>query len=350
VNEDRGARYHRLRRQSGLGATIAGALWIATLAFTGWGGGLPLAALVAVIAGGWEVVSFPFTLYRGFFLERKYGLTAESFAIWFRDHLKALAIGLAISGAAAFAVLESMRLAGNAWWAAAAVLFAAAGALLSQLAPILLMPLFYRFRPLNRDVLRERLLVLSRRAGVPVLGVFEWGLGEKSTRANAALAGAGRTRRILLSDTLLHDYSEDEIEVILAHEMAHHVHHDLWTALGLETIVVTVALLAGHAAITTAGYRPGDPASLPLLVLAAGAESLALTPVGLAWSRHNERRADRFALELTGRHDAFVSAMRRLAAQNLAEPNPSPVVRWFFHTHPPIDERIAAARTGRLVT
>lgn len=311
---------------------------------SGWGRDLPLGIFVAVIAVGWELVAFPFTAYRSFFLERKYGLTAESFAAWLRDHLKALAIGLAMSEVAAFAVFESMRLAGGAWWAMAAVLFAAAGALLSQLAPVVLMPLFYRFRPLDREALGQRLLVLSERAGVRVLGVFEWGLGEKSTRANAALAGAGRTRRILLSDTLLQDYSEDEIEVILAHEMAHHVHHDLWTALALETVFVTVALLVAHIAVTTAGHGLGDPAALPLLVLAAGGVSLALTPLGLAWSRHNERRADRFALDLTGRHDAFVTAMRRLAAQNLAEPNPSSLVRWFFHTHPTIDERIAAAR------
>jgi STE24 endopeptidase len=327
-----------------MGATIAGALWLGTLALSGWGSHLPLAVFVGIIAAGWEAVSFPFTFYRSFLLERKYGLTSESFATWVRDHLKALALGLAIAEIAAFAVAGSIRIAGAAWWAVAAGLFAAAGVLLSQLAPVVLMPLFYRFRPLEREALRERLLVLSRRAGVRVLGVFEWGLGEKSTRANAALAGAGRTRRILLSDTLLQDYSEDEIEVILAHEMAHHAHHDLWTALALETVTVTVALLLAHVGVTAAGYGLGDPAALPALVLATGAVSLALAPLSLAWSRHTERRADRFALELTGRHDAFVSAMRRLATQNLAEPNPSPVVRWFFHTHPPIDERIAAAR------
>src|SRR5688572_20849983 len=116
-------------------------------------------------------------------------------------------------------------------------------------------------------------MMLSQRAGVRVLGVFEWALGEKSTRANAALAGAGRTRRILLSDTLLADYSEDEIEVILAHEMAHHVHHDLWSTLALETVIVTVALLVAHITVTAAGYGLGDPAALPLLVLAAGAVS-----------------------------------------------------------------------------
>ncbi len=325
-------------------STVVGGGWLASLAMTGWGAGLPVALFVAFMVAGWELVSFPFTVYRTFLLDRKYGLTSEPFGAWFRDHLKALALGLGLAELAALALYQSMRIAGNAWWVAAAVLFAAAGVLLSQLAPVVLMPLFYRFRPLERESLRERLLVLSRRAGVRVLGVFEWGLGEKTTRANAALTGAGPTRRILLSDTLLQHYSDDEIEVILAHEMAHHVHHDLWTALALETVVVAVALLIAHGFVALAGYRLGDVAALPLLVLAAGAVSVALAPLGLAWSRHNERRADRFALKLTGRPDAFVSAMRRLSAQNLAEPDPSRPVRWFFHTHPTIDERIAAAR------
>lgn len=325
-------------------STVAAGAWLVTLALTRWGSGLPFAAYVALIVAGLEAVSFPFVFYKSFLLDRKYGLTSESFATWFRDHLKAFALGLAISEMAAFAVYGSMRIAGSAWWAISALLFAAAGMLLSRIAPVLLMPLFYRFRPLEREALRERLLVLSQRAGVRVLGAFEWGLGEKTTRANAALVGAGRTRRILLSDTLLQDYSDDEIEVILAHELAHHVHHDLWSALALETGVVTIALLVAHAALVIAGGRLGAPAALPLLILVAGGVSLALTPLGTAWSRHNERRADRFALELTGRHDAFISAMRRLAAQNLAEPDPSPPVRWFFHTHPTIDERIAAAR------
>ena len=156
-----------------------------------------------------------------------------------------------------------------------AALFAVAGIVLSRIAPVLLMPIFYRFRPLDRDSLRERLMTLSRRAGVPVLGAFEWGLGEKTTRANAALVGVGHTRRILVSDTLLKDYTDDEIEVILAHEMAHHIHHDIWTALALETLIVAAALYGAHAAVTrfggfTGATGPADLAALPVLILAGG--------------------------------------------------------------------------------
>jgi len=344
VNEDRSARYHRLRRRAAIGSALAGVAWLVLLAVTGWGATLPVVVFIALLALGWELVSFPFTFYRNFLLDRKYGLASEPARTWVTDHLKALALGLALAEIAGLGMYASMRFAGGAWWLAAAGLFAVAGLLMSRVAPVLLMPIFYQFRPLDREALCERLLSLSQKAGVPVLGAFEWGLGEKTTRANAALVGVGRTRRILVSDTLLKDYSDDEIEVILAHEIAHHVHHDMSTALALETGVVAAALLAAHLAVTAAGRAPADLASLPLLVAAAGAVSLLLTPLGNAWSRHNERRADRFALELTGRNAAFITAMRRLGAQNLAEPDPSRPVLWFFHTHPTIDERIAAAR------
>jgi STE24 endopeptidase len=344
VNEDRAARYHRLKRRASVGTAVAGAAWLVLLAATGWGSALPVPIYIGVIALGWELASLPFTFYRSFLLDRKYGLASEPLRAWLIDHLKALALGLALSELAGLAIYTSMRVAGDAWWLMTAALFAAAGLLLARLAPLLLMPIFYQFRPLDREALRERLVSLSVKAGVPVLGAFEWGLGEKTTRANAALVGAGRTRRILVSDTLLKDYSDDEIEVILAHEIAHHVHRDMTTALALETAFVAVSLLAAHLVAAATGHAPADPASLPLLILTAAAVSLLLTPVGNARSRHHERRADRFALALTGRHDAFISAMRRLGAQNLAETEPSRAALWFFHSHPTIDERIAAAR------
>jgi STE24 endopeptidase len=179
--------------------------------------------------------------------------------------------------------------------------------------------------------------------------VFEWGLGAKSRRANAALVGSGGTRRILLSDTLLNEYSDDEIEVILAHELAHHVRRDIAKGILLEFLLLLVAGAAAAFAITAVWLRlglrgPADPAGLPVLLLAAGAVMLAATPLVNAVSRYNERKADEFALASTQRRDAFVSAMRRLGAQNLSEESPSKASVWMFHTHPPIAERIAAAK------
>jgi STE24 endopeptidase len=212
----------------------------------------------------------------------------------------------------------------------------------------LLLPIFSRIEPLDRAALSARLQGLARRAGSQVLGVYQWHLGDRTRRANAALVGLGRTRRILLSDTLLAEYSDDEIESVLAHELGHHVHGDIWKAIGVETALIFLGFYLAHRALIALGPSvgldgPTDVAGLPLLLLASGAASVGLVPVAHALSRRHERQADRFALQLTGHPAAFVSAMRRLSVQNLAEENPSRLVRILFHSHPPIRERIAAA-------
>ena len=189
----------------------------------------------------------------------------------------------------------------------------------------------------------------ARRAGAPVLGAYEWQLGARTRAANAALVGLGRTRRILLSDTLLAGYSEEEIEVILAHELAHHVHGDLWRALGIDALIIAGALLAGHVALHAAVGHHGleavaDVAGMPVLLLAAAGWSLLALPLVNGLSRTHERRADAFALDLTRNPEAFIAAMRRLGAEHLADEEPSPLVRWLFHSHPPLPERIGAAR------
>jgi STE24 endopeptidase len=195
----------------------------------------------------------------------------------------------------------------------------------------------------------DRLMALADRARTPVVGVYEWALSAHTKKANAALTGVGRTRRILVADTLLADYSEDEIEVVLAHELSHHVHHDLWRGMALQAVLLLVGFLVAHLALTglaDAARLRGidDPAGLPILLLAAGATSLLFAPLVNALSRSHERRADRYALDATRRPDAFISAMKRLSQQNLAEDDPSPLVQWLFYSHPPIRQRIAAAR------
>ena len=324
--------------------------WSARLA--GWSsgfGGATAAIFTAVFVMGWELISLPLAFFRSFLLDRKYGLSSETLATWAYDHAKALAIGLFLTIGAAIAVYSSITLWPRAWWIVDTGGFAVVAVVFSRIAPVVLLPVFYRFRPLERESLRDRLLAMSEAAGVPALGVFEWKLGEKTTRANAALVGMGRTRRILVSDTLLKDYSDDEVEVILAHELSHHVYHDLWTGLGVESAIAGASLAAADGALHWFGPSLGivhssDIAGLPLLMLAGGTMSLLLRPFANAWSRRNERRADRFALDLTGRPAPFISAMRRLGAQNLAEERPSRPVLWFFHTHPTIEERIDAAK------
>jgi STE24 endopeptidase len=368
ANEDKSALYHRLKRRSELLGTAATAgLLVALLAtgailnlrevasFFGMAVGFgyeetaTVVALTVILTLLVALVELPFAFHRGFRLEHRFALSTESLWQWVVDQLKALALALVFGAAGAAFVYWTIRRLPGWWWLAAAAGFAAAMVALIHLAPVLLLPMFRSFKPLERPALVDRLLALAARAGTRIGGVYEWALSAHTKKANAALAGIGNTRRILLSDTLLADYSDDEIEVVLAHELSHHVHHDLWRGVAVQTAllfatgyVVSVALRSLAGPLELRGLD--DPAGLPLLMLAAGICSFVARPLVNALSRGHERRADRYALESTGHPAAFISAMRRLGQQNLAEENPSRVVQWLFYSHPPIRERIETAR------
>jgi STE24 endopeptidase len=366
MNEDKSARYHRLKRRADLLAVAWSTALLVFLLASGWM--RQLRDLAVGLSDGWpglaviwsvialfllhELGSLPIAWYAGFALERRYGMARQGSRDWLLDHLKGSALGLGLALMLATIVYGAMRAWPTWWWLAAAAMTSALIIVLANLAPVLLLPLFFHVEPLDRPSLRMRLEDLARRAGARVVGVFRWDLGAKTSKANAALTGIGSTRRILIADTMLDHYSEDEIEVVLAHELAHHVHHDIWSGIALETVLVVAGFALAHGALVWLG--PGfrlegiaDPAGLPLLLLAAGAVSLALLPVALALSRRHERRADRFALDLTRNPAAFASAMRRLGAQNLAEEQPSRIVQWLFYSHPPLAERLEAASRWR---
>ena len=369
VNEDKASRYHRLKRRASVVALVWSVVFLAGLLATGLSirlrdvaeaagthvGPRPLAALaVIVVYVGLlsllsEIVGLPLAFYRGFLLERHYGMSTEPAGRWLYDQGKAFGVGLVFGSGAAGIVYALIRSMPDHWWLVAGAAFALVFVGLAKVVPVVVLPLFYTVKPLEREGLRRRLLDLARRAGTTVVDAYEWGLGSKTRKANAALAGLGSSRRILVSDTMLIGFSDDEIEVVFAHEIAHHVHGDVWKGLAFESLLtlagfyLAARLLAWLAA--PAGLRDvGDLAGLPLLLLAGGAVSLVTAPVALAMSRSYERAADRFALDLTQNPSAFVSAMRRLGAQNLAELDPSPLVQWLFYSHPPLRERIAAAQ------
>jgi STE24 endopeptidase len=363
ANEDKATRYHRLQRRASIAGTVLGAIVLIALLLTGAsaairtavssavGGSfaLTVAGYVVAIALLNEVLTLPLSFYEGVTLERRYGLSTQTDARWWTNHLKATGVSLVFAVAAALIVWSLLRAAPQFWWLLGAAAFTLILVILAQLAPVLLLPLFYDFKPLDRPALVERLVALAERAGARVMGVFEWRLSDRTKKANAALTGIGRTRRILLSDTLLAEHSDEEIEVILAHELAHHVHHDIWSGLALETVLITVGFFLADLVLERFTGSFGltgkdDVAALPLLALTAGAVSLALLPVFNAFSRSHERRADRYALEMTRNVPAFVSAMKRLGTQNLAEEHPSRLVEILFYTHPPLNARIDAAK------
>jgi len=296
-----------------------------------------------------QIVELPFAYYQGHLLEHRYGLSTQSTRHWLSDQAKGMLLGMVLAIVGTFVVYQTLREWPDHWWWLSALVFAVAMIGLAQLAPVVLLPIFYKFKPLDRPSLVERLMAMATRARTDVVGVFEWVLSSHTRKANAALAGLGRTRRILLSDTLLADYSEDEIEVILAHELAHHVHRDLWRGIAVQSLALLggfyVAGLLLAALADPLGLRGiSDPAGLPALMLIGGLWTFLLLPIVNALSRMQERAADRYALKTTRNVDAFVTAMKRLSQQNLAEEYPSKLVRWLFYSHPPIRERIEAAK------
>ncbi|MGH9218272.1 MAG: M48 family metallopeptidase [Vicinamibacterales bacterium] len=368
MNEDKATRYHRLRRRADLLGTSAAGVVLLALSISG--GSARLRELGAAVSQ-WvpetfndavmvtlvtilvmlllAIVELPFAYYHGYLLEHRYGLSTQTRSHWVSDQLKGVILGIALAVLGTSTVYYALREWPDAWWWIAAAIFAVATIGLTQLAPVVLLPIFYKFTPLDRPALTERLLQLASRARTHVNGVFVWVLSSHTRKANAALAGLGRTRRILLSDTLLADYSDDEVEVILAHELAHHVHHDLWRGIALQAAALFggffVASVLLSALADWLGLRGlSDPSGLPALLLIGGVWTFLWLPVVNAVSRAQERAADRYALQTTRNVDAFVTAMKRLSQQNLAEEHPAAIVRFLFYSHPPIRERIDAAR------
>jgi STE24 endopeptidase len=363
MNEDKATRYHRLGRRAGMLSTIWTGIILFGLLFTGASEGLrdwasaasasptlTVFLYVLMLSITFDAATLPFSVFRGYLLERRYGLSTETLAHWLKEHAKAVLIGVIFAEAGAIFVYFALRNWPDVWWAIAGAGYAGVAIALINLAPIILLPLFFTFKPLEKATLRDRLTALASKAGTRIMGVYEWTLSDRTKKANAALTGMGNTRRILLSDTLLAEYSDDEIEVILAHELAHHVHKDIWTSVIFDMALTFAGFFASHLALQWAVPRFGlrgiaDPAGLPILLLTAGAIGVCVKPLLNAVSRSHERRADSYALKMTENPSAFITAMKRLGQQNLAEDSPSKLVQAFFYTHPPIKERLRAAQS-----
>jgi len=219
----------------------------------------------------------------------------------------------------------------------------------TQIAPVVLFPLFYKFVPLQNEELKSRLMRLGERAGKRIRGVYEWKLSEKTKKGNAALTGLGHTRRIIVGDTLLQNYTEDEIEAVLAHELGHHVHGHLIKNIVVLALITLAGFWTASWVLDYVTYQKHmflhltDFANMPLLTLVTSLVSTLLMPVWNAYSRFSERQADLYCWKSVPSVTPFVTAMQKLSAQNLSENAPSRLVEVLFHSHPPVSKRITAA-------
>jgi STE24 endopeptidase len=309
-----------------------------------------VAVLIGVLIFTYRLALMPLSYFAGYRLARRYGLTNQSTGAWLVDWLKVTAISVTIGTLVAVAFYACVGLLGANWWWAYALLLTGAVVLLTYVMPYVLLPLFYRLRPLEEGPLVERIDAVFARAGVRQPRIAAIDLSARTTAANAAVIGLGTSRRVVLGDTLLESFTLDEIESVVAHELGHHVRGDIWRGLALEVAAIWVglglaALLLGpvFALLEWGDWRaPANFVQLALLVELAG---LAALPVMNAFSRHVERAADRYALDLTRQPAAFVAAMRKLASQNLVESEPPRWAEILLYTHPPIAKRVRAAET-----
>lgn len=357
-------RYNQLKRWLGFADLATGFVFLLVLLVTGWSARLrdialgpgearnyyfALALYVFFLLAISKVVGFGLEFY-AFRLEHRYHLSEQRLRSWLWDETKTFLLSFVLATLVVELVYWTIRFSPQNWWLLAWVVFLAFFILMAQIAPVVLFPIFYKFSPLDNDDLKSRLVKLGERAGMPIRGVYEWKLSEKTKKANAALTGLGATRRIILADTLLQNYSAEEIEAVLAHELGHHVHRHILKSIGVQAAVTFAGFwLASevlHYAVDSARWFESltDFATLPLLVLVFSLLSVLLMPVLNAYSRFNERQADRYCFQSVRSVEPFVTAMNKLAAQNLAERQPSKWVERLFHSHPSISNRVAAAR------
>ncbi|MBI4551296.1 MAG: M48 family metallopeptidase [Candidatus Latescibacteria bacterium] len=311
----------------------------------------PYGALLiyAAVIGLTETLLFlPLSFYRGYILEHRYELSNQTLGRWAIESGKGMLVGIALFTPLLVVFYGLLRQFGDGWWLPVGAVIFGLSVLLAQIAPVLLLPIFYKLTPLDDPALDASLRRLAERVGLRIEGLYQIDMSKNTKKANAALAGIGKTRRILLGDTLLAQCSQEEIEVVFAHELGHHQYHHIRTLI-LTGAVTTFAGLY----LTSVGYRAllprlgldrlDDPAALPLLALLLMVFGLVTTPLQNALSRHYERQADGYALQTTGNRTAFIGAMTRLAETNLADPEPHPLIEALFYSHPSIGKRIRMA-------
>jgi len=355
--------YSRLHRWISLSDTSLGIAFLVVILTTGWTRDfrdialrlahehyvLALFYYVLLLTLLSKAISIALDIY-SFRLEHRFHLSNQSTGAWIVDELKGWVVGAVMATLLAELVYWIIRSSQVYWWLFAWLAFTALFVVFAQLAPVVLFPIFYKFVPLQDQELRDRLVRLSERAGTRIRGVYEWKLSEKSKKANAALTGLGNTRRIIVADTLLQNYSHDEIEAVLAHELGHHVHKHIFKMVLVQMVVTFIGFWAADEVLRYATdqarwfERLYDFANLPLLALVSAGLSLLLLPALNAYSRYNERQADRYCWRSVSSVDPFITAMDKLSVQNLSEKSPSRLVEILFHSHPPVSKRIAAAR------
>ena len=303
-----------------------------------------------IISVFYYAVSFPLNFYSSYILEHKFCLSKQKIQDWAKDQIKAGIIYYIIFLILIVSFYYILKNFIFAWWWVISIVWISFSLILARIAPIVIIPLFFKYKKLSNDALKVRIMNLANKMTVKILDVFEIDFSKKTLKANAAFVGIGNTKRVILADTLKDKYSDDEIEVILAHEFAH---YKLKHLLKLILINSLATILAFYFIFKTRDYCLGlfglsslsDIAALPVIIMSIVVFGIVMQPFQNYISRRLEKNADKMALSVTGLKEAFVSMMEKLSSQNLADRNPRPLIKFFFFDHPPVDERINMAKS-----
>ncbi len=311
-----------------------------------------LVALYAIVFGGiYLVINLPLSYYSEYILPHRFEMSNQTLGGWISDQIKGLLVSGVLGGVILEIIYLVLRVAPDTWWLWAAAIMLVFSVLLANLAPVLLLPLFNKFVPLGEEHadLVQRLLGLAERAHTKVQGVYKFDMSKRTKAANAALTGLGNTRRIILGDTLISEFTPDEIETVLAHELGHHVNRDVPIMIAFQSVMTLAGLYLASLGLRWGaaffGFQgPADIAAFPIFILVIGAYGLVTMPLGNGISRWRERKADEYSLKVTGMGQAFASAMTRLANQNLADADPEAWEEFLLYSHPALRKRIQMAQ------
>lgn len=296
-----------------------------------------------------SIITFPLDFYASYMLEHRFLLSNQNIFKWIIERSKSTAVSLSLGIPVALAFYYFLRIAGNIWWLYFSALVFALAVIMARLAPIILYPIFYKFTPLENETIKEKISGILETNNINIKGIYSFNMSKNTKKANAGFTGIGKSRRIVLSDTLINSFTPDEIAVIFAHEVGHYINRHIIKNIFLSGIIIFLSFfLCNWLYNNTLAVRGFiyiyDIAALPILFFYLSIFSMIIMPFTNIISRHYEREADSFAIKLTADKESFISSMEKLAGINLSDKDPNPVIEFLFYSHPSIKNRIGSAR------
>ncbi len=293
-----------------------------------------------------SILFFPVNFYSEFYLEHKYDLSNQTFLQWITENLKETLVAGAIGLPLLFIFYYSILSFGDLWWLPFAIILFFVSVVLAKFLPVIILPIFYKIKPIENEELKKRIEKLAAEVGMKVENVYQFNMSKNTKKANAMFTGIGKTKRIILGDTLLEKFTDDEIETVIAHEMGHYKHKHIIKniIIGTASSFLSFFLMAYFYKLSLSWFGfsvLSDIAALPILSLWAMLIGIVLEPLTNIISRKFEHEADEYAVRTTDKKDVFIKTLEKLTEQNLSDKEPHPLVEWFFYSHPSIKNRIA---------